>query len=435
VQLTTVATLIACVTSAALSSGDVDEIAGDARQHERLPPIVVSPRDWPWWRGPNRDGIAIDQDVPIEFGPDKNVAWRAELPGRGHASPIVWGDRIVVHTADESDQTQWLLAYDRRDGRPIWKTKLHSGGFQTKVHRVNSHASATPACDGQRVFAVYVADGFLWTSAVSLNDGAIEWQTRAGAFDSIYGFGMSPAIHESLVIVNGDNDQTGAFLAAMHRKTGRIVWRIRRPKIDTYATPIVARVAGRDQVLLGGSIMAGYDPNNGRELWRCDGPTAETTANTVAFSRDTIYVSGGYPKPYTLIGVRGDGSGDVTATHRLWTVSRRMPYVPSPLWADGLLFIVEDFGIASCVDAADGKIIWSQRLGGDVSSSPVKCGDRIYVASETGKVYVFLAARNFELLAENNIHDPIMATPTICGGGILVRTERTLFSFGAPQGR
>jgi outer membrane protein assembly factor BamB len=406
-----------------------EEIVGDARQEEQLPPVMPKSSDWPWWRGPNLNGIAQGQNLPIEFGPDKNVRWRVKVAGRGHSSPIVWGERLFLTSADEDLHQQRLHAFDRHSGRALWTTTVHSGKFTENIHRQNSQASPSCACDGERVFTVFVNDGRLWTSAFDYN-GKLLWQTAVGNFDSIYGHGSSPAIYQSLVIVCGDNDQGDSYLAAVHRKSGKIVWRIERPKIDTYGTPIVPRVAGRDQLLLAGcGYLASYDPNTGREQWRCKGPTTETTANTVAFSDDCVFASGGYPKPYTMISVRADGQGDVTDTHLLWEVTQRMPYVPSPLYHDGLLYIADDWGIFTCTDAATGKAVWTKRLGGDITSSPVLVGNRIYVANEQGTVFVLKAGRRYERLATNDLAEGIMATPTILGDSIYLRTAEHLYCF------
>jgi outer membrane protein assembly factor BamB len=408
----------------------INEISGDAAKFEQLPPVRVAAADWPWWRGANSSGVAVPQDVPLTWSANENVVWQADVPGRGHSSPVSWGRRVFLTTADDESQLQSVLAFDRDNGRPLWQRTVHQGGFTTKSHAHNSHASATPACDGERLFSVFVHDGGLWVTATDL-DGEILWQTKAGDYEAIYGYGSSPAIWKSLVIVLGDNDQTGAFMAALHRTSGQIVWRIARPNIDTYATPIIARLAGRDQLLVGGGgFLTSYDPANGKEIWKCAGPTTETTANTAAFSEDCVFVSGGYPKPYTMMAVKADGQGDVSATDRLWKSTSHMPYVPSPLYDAGLLYIVDDWGIGSCVDAKSGKPLWVQRLGGDFSSSPVKCGERIYAANEEGKVYVFQAGRSFKLLATNDLGDGIMATPTICGNQILIRTTHKLFCIG-----
>jgi outer membrane protein assembly factor BamB len=416
----------------AASFCDIEEVAGDAARFEQLPPVKVSTADWPWWRGPNLNGVAVPQDVPISWSPTENIVWHVDVPGRGHSSPIVWDRRVFLTTADDEQQVQSILAYDRATGRQLWQTTAHTGGFMTKSHKQNSHASATPACDGERLFSVFVHDGGLWLTTTDLR-GKILWQTKVGDYDATYGYGSSPAIWKSLVIVLGDNDQTGSFLAAIHRKSGQIVWRIRRPKIDTYATPIVAHVAGRDQLLMGGcGFLTSYDPATGKELWKCAGPTTETTANTVCCSDDCVFVSGGYPKPYTMMAVKADGTGDVTESKLLWKSEKHMQYVPSPLYDAGVLYIFDDWGIASCVAAATGKPIWTQRLGGDFTSSAILCSQHIYVANEAGEVSVLNTGKKFNLLAKNDLGDGIMATPAICGGRIFLRTAHHLYCIGKP---
>lgn len=419
----------------ASSSAALDEIRTRLAPHEELPAVRPAASDWPWWRGPDCNGIAQVQSIPLHWDAPANTRWKVVVPGRGHASPVTWGNRLFLLTADEEAKIYSLLAYDRQSGQPLWSTPLHHGGFMENVHSQNSHASAMPACDGERVFSVLIHDRALWVSAVS-HTGRILWQTNVAPYDAIYGFGSSPAIYGSLVIVCGDNDQTGSFLAALHRGTGRIVWRINRPLIDTYATPIVLHVAGRDQLLLGGcGFLASHDPNTGNLLWHCTGPTAETTANTATADDTRVYVSGGYPKPYTLMCVRADGTGDVTATHKEWTLDKGMPYVPSPLYHDGLLYIADDWGIATCLDAPTGKRLWQKRLGGDFTSSPVICGNRLFVVNETGTVFALATGKKLDLLATSELGENVMATPTICGGHVYIRTAKHLICVADVAGR
>ncbi len=416
---------------AGLCRADVEEVPCDPGKIAPAPPLQPAADDWPWWRGPQRTNVAMTQELPLEWSPGKNIVWSVEVPGRGNASPIVSGNLIVLATADETEKSQWLLGYDRTSGRELWKTKLHQGGFMKEMHRKCTHASATPACDGERIFGVFIHEEELWVSAVDMN-GKLLWQTRAGSFDAYYGFGMSPVLYGPLVIVVGDNDRPGGFMAAIHRVTGQVVWRIKRPNIDTYCTPITGHIAGRDQLLVGGAgLTCSYDPLTGKLLWQCIGPTEETTANSAAFSADDVFISGGYPTPYTLISIRGDGNGDVTASHLRWTVKAKMPYVPSPLYHDGLIYIAADNGIASCLDAATGKPAWSKRIPGDHHASPVICGDRVYFASEQGPVYVMQAGRKGSELAQNDLGEGTQATLAICGGRIYLRTHTKLHAIGA----
>jgi len=406
----------------------VIELSRALNEFPQLPAIAPAPHDWPWWRGPHLDNHA-SASVALPGLTERSIRWQHEIPGRGHASPLICGDLVVLATADNEQQVHSLLARSVSTGDPVWQTDLHRGGFQKDSHRNNSHASATPAFDGQRFFTAFIHERGLWVSAVDTH-GKILWQTKAGEFDALYGFGMAPALWGPLVIVNGDNDRPGAFLAAIHRQTGEIVWRIKRPNIDTYGTPIVVNLAGRDQLLLGGSgSMCSYDPATGKLLWKCAGPTAETTANTVAFSKDSVFVTGGYPKPYIAMGIRADGNRDVDDTHVLWTNQRAMSYVPSPLYSDGLLYVLNDDGVITCLDEAKGKPVWSKRLGGDYSASPLLVGNKIVLCSEQGLVTAIAAGRSFKELEQLDLAEPIFATPAITPAGLFVRTLKKLIRF------
>ncbi|GIW82470.1 MAG: serine/threonine protein kinase [Gemmatales bacterium] len=388
--------------------------------------IEVADTDWPWWRGKNRDGHASDQDVPTTWSTEKNILWKTDLPGRGHSSPAIWANRIFLTTADDQSQRQQLLCLNRQSGTIEWTRTVHEGGFM-RMHSKNSQASASPACDADRVYVVFNNDGAIVATAYN-HDGELAWRKSVGNFRSKHGYGSSPVLFQSLLIVAGDNDQAG-FIAALDRKTGELVWRKSRPNEDTYATPVVARVAGRDQLLISGAgIVASYNPVTGEELWRCSGPTA-TCANTVAFFDDYVIASGGYPDKEILC-IRADGRGDVTDSHIVWRSRNGVTYVPSPVCHNGLVYIVNDNGIATCFEGRSGNQLWSQRLGGSFSASPVLVKDKLYVPDETGKLFVFKAGRQFELLAQNDLNDGGFASPVICGNRIYLRTLHALYCIG-----
>ncbi len=390
--------------------------------------------DWPWWRGPNGDGRSTDRTIPTKWTTTQNVVWKTAVPGRGHSSPITSGDRVFLTTADEDAQRQLILAFDRATGRELWSTLAHEGGFLTK-HGKNSHASATPACDGQRVFAAFINRDALHVTATD-RDGKIAWQTEAGTFGSEHGYGSSPVLHKSLVIVLGDNLK-GSFIAALDGGTGKIVWRTDRlttGRHGSYATPIVAKVAGRQQLLVSGmSGVASYDPDTGKLNWSCNGP-AEVTACTIAFNDRLVFASGGYPEK-ELLAIRGDGSDDVTGSHIVWRNNKAVTYVPSPLFHDGLLYVVRDDAVASCLDAATGELVWQGRLDGNFSSSPVMAGEFIFVTNEAGKTFVLKAGRRFDIVAQNDLGDGGFASPAISGGQIFIRTGHNLYCIGKPASR
>lgn len=393
----------------------------------RLPAARAAPGDWPWWRGPNLDGKSVDAGAPRQWSASENVLWQAPVPGRGHATPSVWGDRVLVATASEQDGTQSLLCFDRKTGRELWNTRIHKGTF-VRMHQKNSHASATPACDGERVYVPFVIDDALHVTATDL-DGKVVWQKRAGPFTSEHGYGSSPVLHESAVIVCGDSLEDG-FLAALERTTGEMLWKTTRGDDANYATPIVASVAGRQQLLICGmNRVESYDPDSGQRIWLVRGGPSKVAACTMAFEGDLVFASGGYPEKEILC-VRADGKGDVTDSHVVWRERQGVTYVPSPLAHDGRLYIVNDNGLVSCFDQKTGEQLWRDRLEGGFSASPILADGHLFIPNERGVLYVLEAADRFRLVATNDLGDGGFASPVICGGQIFLRTESRLYCIG-----
>jgi outer membrane protein assembly factor BamB len=359
----------------------------------------------------------------------ENVLWQAKVPGRGHSSSIVCGQRVFLTTADEDAHKQYVLAFDRKTGKPLWKTLVHDAEF-TRKNPKNSYASATPACDGQRVYAVFLNRDGLHVTAMNL-DGKILWQTRAGAFQSQHGYGSSPVLFKSLVIINGDSLKD-CFVAALDRKTGEVVWRTARKttgKNGSYATPIVAQLAGRPQLILTGmSEVSSYDPETGQLIWSCAGPS-EVTGCTVACSDQLVFATGGYPEK-EILAIRADGTGDVTKTHIVWRSSKGVAYVPSPLYHEGYLYVVADGGLVSCLKAATGEPVWQERQQGGFTSSPVLVGDVLYVTNEAGKTFVLKTGPKFQVVATNSVEEGVLATPAVSGGRLFLRTSGHLYCIG-----
>jgi outer membrane protein assembly factor BamB len=397
---------------------------------EELPVARPAASDWPWWCGPNRDNIAAPgQNPPLEWSKTANVVWRAEVPGRGHGSPCLWGDCIFLPTADDEAEVQYLLCFDRRTGQKRWQTEIHRQGF-VRLHTKNSHASATPASDGRLVFMPFVIQDAIWLSALDF-EGKMVWQKRLGDFDSMHGFAASPLVYKSLVIIAADSLQN-SFLVAVHRRTGERIWKADRPsyKLGTYASPTVGNLADCDQLLHHGPMKVfSYDPLTGKELWTCDGPS-ESASSTITMGRELVYSSVGFPRR-NLLCIRGNGRGDVTKTHVVWSKKNQMAYVPSLLLAEGLLYMVEDSGHVCCFAADSGEEVWTSRLEGEFSSSPVLAGGHIYVVDEDGVCSVFKAGRRFELVAQNDLADGGFATPVICDNRIYLRTLHALYCLGS----
>lgn len=377
---------------------------------DRLP---VDAADWPWWRGPQRNGVAhSEQNPPTEWSETKNVAWKSAVPGRGHSSPTVVGKRVFLATADETEQTQSVVCYDRESGRQLWQTAVHRGGLMIKNQK-SSAASATVACDGQRVYINFANEGAVFVTALDL-DGQQQWQTRIADYKIHQGYGASPALYQSLVIAVADS-HAGGVVAALDRQTGAVKWKHDRPQEPNYPSPIILNVQGRDQLLLTGcNLISSFDPATGKSLWETKGATTECVTSTVTDGQ-RVFSSGGYPKNH-LSAVLADGSGEIA-----WETKDRV-YVPSLLARQGHLFGVLDAGVAACWKSDTGKEQWKKRLGGEFSASPVLVGDLVYAPNDSGDTFVFHAdPEKFEQVAVNTLGVQAMSSPTICGSRIYVR--------------
>ena len=384
------------------------------------PAIKFGADDWPWWRGPHNNGIAsADQQPPTQWSESQNVVWRTPIPGRGHGSATVVGERIYLATAEPDVQKQGILCIDRRSGKEIWSTVVHSGGFpdpdegRGMGNRKASMASGTVACDGSSLFICFLNSGAIRTSALDLN-GKLKWQTKISDYVVHQGYGASPALYQHLVIVAADNKSGGA-VAGLDRNTGKIVWKRDRPEKPNYASPVILNVAGKDQLLFTGcDLVTSLDPLTGNVNWEVEGATTECVTTTVTDGTH-VFTSGGYPENH-ISAVTADGSGQ-----QVWKNKSR-EYVPSMLSRDGYLYTVLDAGIIACLKSDTGEEMWKQRLAGNFSSSPVFVGDLIYASNEEGTTFVLKATPDeCEKVATNRLGDNVFATPTICGSRIYAR--------------
>jgi len=395
---------------------------------DTLPPVKAAAGDWPWWRGPACDNVApAGQKPPVAWSAGSNILWQVRLPGVGHSSPCVVGDRIYITSGDHAQGAVWLFCLERASGKTVWQAGIYKGPV-AKLHTDNSLASATPAFDGERVFVPYQTDREVGMATVGL-DGKLLWRKAAAPFTSIQGYSASPVFYKSAVIMPVEGG-LGCRMVALHRATGEIVWRVPlRTVKESYATPLVARVAGRDQLLLiGGESTRGYDPENGGLLWECEGPSTFCDATPVV-GGDVMYATAGWPKR-ALLAIRADGTGDVTKSHVLWTSDAKAGYIPSPVLSDGLLYAVNDQGLMRCYEAASGHVMWEQDFKVPFYSSPVLAGGKIFVFDRKGKGYVMTAGRESGPVITNGLPSGAFATPVILANRIYLRTLGDFYCIG-----
>ena len=411
-------------------------------------PGMLLATNWPGWRGPSGDGTSLEKGIPLKWSSTENIAWKVAIPGKGHSSPVVWGDRVFLTSCLPEKEQRILLCQDRHTGKIIWTKVVLNSPLET-IHPLNSRASGTPATDGQHVFVAFmmaddrkipapnvgtprmITPGSLISAAYDM-EGKQKWKINAGNFVSAHGFNTCPVLFEDLVILNGDHDGD-AYLVALDRKTGKERWRTRRENnTRSYVTPIIREIDERTQMILSGSLcVASYNPRNGKRHWIINGPTEQFVASVV-YNGEYVFVTSGYPERH-IVAIRPDGSGNVTDTHVAWRTNRGAAYVPSPIIVGPYLLVVADSGIASCFDAKTGKRHWMERLPGGHSPSPVSADGLVYFVSDQGVTTIIRPSDTFGVIAKNELDEPVSTSPAISQGQIFLRTHQHLYCIGSKK--
>lgn len=389
--------------------------------------------NWPGWRGPRGDGTSHETGLPTKWDGTLsdlaagNIAWKVALPGLGHASPIVWNDRIYTVTCIEESGDRALLCLDRADGSIIWQQTVFSAPLEDK-HRLNSFASSTPATDGQQVYVSFLDGQQMLVAAYDL-EGRQQWLARPGGFSSKHGYCSSPVLYENLVIINGDHDGD-AYIVAVDRSTGETVWKTpRENKTRSYCTPIIRHYGGQPHLILSGSLsVCSYDPRDGSRHWVIDGPTEQFVASIVD-NGELLFMTAGFPDHH-ILAIRPDGKGNVTDTHIAWRTTENCSYVPSPIVVGEYFLIVSDAGVGSCYRAATGERLWRERMGRRYSASLLTADGLVYFVSDDGDTSVVRPGDEYELLAVNPLGDICSASPIAHNGQLLIRGEQYLWCIG-----
>jgi outer membrane protein assembly factor BamB len=400
--------------------------------------------DWPQFRGPTGQGLSDARDVPVEWAPDKNVAWKAEIPGRGWSSPVLAGGHVYLTTAVGDPGTPAslrALCLDAAGGKVVWDFEVFKPDpAATKpMHSKNSLASATPVFAAGRL---YIHFGHLGTAAldVSGTQPKVLWRQTELKYSPVHGNGGSPVLaggkgREALVF-NCDGGQ-GPFVAALDANTGAVKWKtprsVRATKTFSFSTPLVIDVGGggAQQVISPASGMVGaYDPATGKELWRVTYDEGYSVVPRPAFAHGLVFVSTAFDAAVLYAIKPAGAAGDVTGSHVAWKNHKGAPNTPSPMVVGDELYLVSDDGIATCADARTGKVHWTERLDGSFSASPVSAAGKVYFQTEDGVGYVVKAGKSFEMLAENDLGERSLASYAADDGALFIRTEKHLWKIG-----
>jgi outer membrane protein assembly factor BamB len=395
--------------------------------------VVAWAENWPEFRGPTGQGHA-QGTLPIEWGPDKNVAWKQNIPGHGWSSPVVWEGRIYLTTAvpDTQSPTNDLslraLCLDAKSGRVIWDVEaIRQPGDKVPPHqRKNSDASPTPIVDGKRLFVHF---GHLGTACLDL-DGKVLWRNLELRYSPVHGNGGSPILADDLLVfsIDGSDKQR---VVALEQATGKVKWQTDRrstaPKKFSFSTPLLIEVGEQKQIISPGSnVVVSYDAKTGAEIWRVH-YTGYSVIPRPVFGHGLLFLSSCYDSP-TFYAIRPDGKGDVTQTHVAWSTKAGAPHTPSALLVGDELYTVSDRGTATCWDAKTGKVHWAKRLGrNDFSASPILADGKVYFQDEEGVGYVVKASTTFELLATNDMKERTLSSYAVADGCIFLRTAERLY--------
>ena len=413
---------------------------------------------WPQWRGPLANGVAPHARPPIQWSETNNIRWKVALPGKGHSSPVVFGDRVYVLTATPVGETKppvhdsapgvhdsvpvththhyLALAFSRKDGRLIWKKVLreewpHEGG-----HTTGSPLSNSPVTDGQFLYAFLGSRGLYCLDT----NGVVKWEKQLGRMltHHAHGEGSSPVLHGDTLIVNWDHEGE-SFLHAFDKRTGRTLWKTPRDEKTTWSTPIIAEVAGRPQIVVSATKrVRGYDLATGREIWQCDGLTDNVVASPVQW-RDLLIAGNSYYKQgmvaIRLTGAQGDLS---TTTNVVWRLNRLTPYVPSPLlYGDTHYHIRHNQNILVRLDPATGQgrgeLLRLDGIGDFIFASPVGAAGRIYITGRDGNTVVLRHDATNATLAVNHLDDSFSASAALADEELYLRGERFLYCIAPPR--
>ncbi len=400
--------------------------------------------NWPGWRGPRGDGTSMEIQVPLHWNgaTGENVRWKADVPGVGHSSPIIWDRHIFLTSCLEETGDRLLLCYNRDTGELNWQRTVLTCPLETR-HSRNSCASGTPVTDGRTVWVSFLevdghtapainvdgprdcTPGRIVVAAYDFAGGNL-WRASPGDFASVHGFCSSPILYDNLLIINGDHDGE-SYLAALDQQTGATVWKTpRRHRTRSYVTPIIRDIDGHDELVVSGSrCIAGFDPHDGRRLWNIEGPCEQFVASMV-YDGDQFYMTAGFPTHHVMA-IRPGGEGDVTHTHVAWHVRDAACYVPSPVVVGRYLIVADDRGTANCYDTTTGERFWRTRIGGNIGGSLIVAGGLVYITADDGTTTIIRPGPEFEQLARNELGEKVQSSPAVSEGALFQRGADHLF--------
>ncbi len=410
-----------------------------------LQPLDAKEGYWPQFRGPHGDGIAAEADLPVKLSETESVRWKTAIHGKAWSSPVVWGSQVWMTTANEEGTQLSLVCVDKKTGKIVRDDILFRVETPQFCHKFNSYASPTPVIEEGHIYVTFGSPG---TVCVDTATGKKIWERTDFVCNHFRAAGSSPILWNNLLIMNFDGSDH-QFVVALDKSTGNTVWNTPRSvdfqdldadgKVKAegdyrkgFSTPHVFEHEGKPILLSSGAkAHYAYDPATGKELWRFEDLSSHSPCTRPVIGNGLAYIPTGHGKA-GLVALKLGGTGVLDESSVAWRMTKTFSNKPSVTLVDGMIFVVNDLGIASCVDALSGETIWSNRLGGNFSSSPIYSNGRLYAGNEDGKFFVFEASREFKILAEGEFEDGFMASPAISDNAMFLRTKSHLYRIENP---
>ncbi len=401
-----------------------------------LAPLALAAGDlaqnWPRFRGPNGSGVASG-DIPAKWT-GENRLWTIKLPGEGHGSPVVWGQRVFLLCGREAEGERIPVCVDAASGRELWHSTL--GVAYRSGHKFNSPASTTPAVDADHVYFSWSSPEKVFVAAYT-HDGVPVWTADLGAMNREHGFASSPILHDGLVILSNDQEKDSA-LFALDRHTGKVRWKLPRAENHSnYSTPCLYTPSGGVPQIVVSSWrlgVTGIEAATGRQLWQAgvfsQGRAERAVGSPIAIDELVIANCAFVNGPKHVVALRPDRAGGMT---EVWRVEKTVPHIPSVIAVGARAYLWSDQGIVSCVRLTDGKVLWQERAGRDTFGSPVAVNGRLFSVDKGGTVTVLAVADTFEVLAQNELGELCQSTPALAGGRMFIRTWEHLHAIGAAR--
>ena len=426
---------------------------------------TLAAENWPQWRGPHGQGISVETSLPTEWSPTSHVVWKVPIAGRGHSAPVIWGDRVFLTTAIEGDvvpghkapehtdggkpflhpdsvgvdrrNTLKVIGLDVKTGRVLWEQTAYDGPMYDNRHKRSSYASTTPVTDGERVFVHFGAEG-VYAYDVA---GKVAWKAEVARIKTLgLGVGASPILYRNLLILQCDEDMgADSFVVALDKRTGKEVWRTKRDVQISWSTPVLVDVpaagsspAHTELVTNGSEWIIAYDPATGTELWRTAG-VRSNAIHTPLVGEGLVIATAGFPAR-RVIAIRPGGQPKTDAERIAWTYDKGTAYVVSPILYKGLVYLLNDRGVITTLDAKTGAVVYE---GGRIPKpasfmgSPVAFGDHLLLTSEDGETFFITAGATHAVARTNSIDEPVYSSLALANGRIYIRGERHLFAIGA----